>query len=171
MDIDYESAMARRKVVHEEIIGKLEARRKSPVPPKPAASGDPGRPVLMAVATSGGGVINQHFGHAREFLVYEATAAGVRFIGHRKTNLYCRGGDSCGEEGSVLDETIAALAGCEVVLCAKIGYEPWSQLEAAGIQPNSEHAMEPIEDAVAAVWREMLAAGALAGPAATRKYA
>jgi nitrogen fixation protein NifB len=156
MDIDYESAMARRK---------------SPVPPKPAASGDPGRPVLMAVATSGGGVINQHFGHAREFLVYEATAAGVRFIGHRKTNLYCRGGDSCGEEGSVLDETIAALAGCEVVLCAKIGYEPWSQLEAAGIQPNSEHAMEPIEDAVAAVWREMLAAGALAGPAATRKYA
>jgi nitrogen fixation protein NifB len=69
---------------------------------------------------------------------------------------------------SVLDRTIAALAGCEVVLCSKIGYEPWSQLEAAGIQPNGEHAMEAIEEAVAAVWCEMLAAGKLAAPAAAK---
>jgi nitrogen fixation protein NifB len=176
LDIDYTSAMARRKVVHEEIIGKLEAQRREPAQ-KVGAGGtvaeamDRGRPVLMAVATTGGGVINQHFGHAREFLVYEATAEDVRFVGHRKTDLYCGGGDTCGEEESVLDKTIAALAGCEAVLCAKIGYEPWGRLEAAGIQPNGEHAMEPIEDAVAAVWREMLAAGKLAAPAAAKKRA
>jgi nitrogen fixation protein NifB len=125
----------------------------------------------MAVATTGGGVINQHFGHAREFLVYEATAEDVRFIGHRKTNLYCSGGNTCGEEESVLDKTIAALAGCEAVLCAKIGFEPWGALEAAGISPNGEHAMEPIEDAVATVWREMLAAGKLAAPTDLKKCA
>jgi nitrogen fixation protein NifB len=68
----------------------------------------------------------------------------------------------------VLDKTIAALAGCEVVLCSKIGYEPWGALEAAGIAPNGEHAMEAIEDACAAVWREMLAAGQLAKPAAAK---
>jgi len=39
--------------------------------------------------------------------------------------------------------------------------DPWRDLEAAGIQPNGEHAMEPVEDAVMAVWREMLAAGKL----------
>jgi nitrogen fixation protein NifB len=52
------------------------------------------------------------------------------------------------------------------VLCARIGFEPWDQLEAAGIRPNGEHAMEPIDDAVMAVWREMLAAGKLAAPSA-----
>jgi nitrogen fixation protein NifB len=53
------------------------------------------------------------------------------------------------------------LKGCEVVLSAKIGFEPWGPLEAAGILPNGEHAMEPIEDAVAAVYEEMRAAGKL----------
>jgi len=53
------------------------------------------------------------------------------------------------------------LKGCEVVLSAKIGFEPWAPLEAAGIQPNGEHAMEPIEEAIAAVYAEMIAAGKL----------
>ena len=39
--------------------------------------------------------------------------------------------------------------------------EPWGLLEEAGIQPNGEHAMEPIEQAVAAVYREMAEAGLL----------
>jgi len=119
------------------------------------------RPVLMAVATKGGGVINEHFGHASEFLVYEASASGVRFIGHRKTVPYCEGGDTCGDGESALDRTLRELAGCEAVLCAKVGYEPWGPLEAAGIMPNGEHAMEPIEEAVAAVYEEMRAAGKL----------
>jgi nitrogen fixation protein NifB len=58
------------------------------------------------------------------------------------------------------------------VLCSKVGYEPWGPLEAAGIQPNGEHAMEPIEEAVAAVYEEMRAAGKLDAAAdATRKVA
>jgi len=60
-----------------------------------------------------------------------------------------------------LDKTLKVLAGCEAVLCSKIGYEPWVPLEAAGIQPNGEHAMEAIEDAVLAVYQEMRAAGKL----------
>ncbi|MDD4906523.1 MAG: NifB/NifX family molybdenum-iron cluster-binding protein, partial [Methylobacter tundripaludum] len=60
-----------------------------------------------------------------------------------------------------LQLTIRALAGCEAVLCSKVGYEPWEQLEAAGIAPNGEHAMEPIEEAVLAVYKEMAAAGKL----------
>ena len=45
------------------------------------------------------------------------------------------------------------------MLCSKIGFEPWEMLEQAGIQPNGEHAMEPIEDAVAAVYAEMVENG------------
>ncbi|MBK1716653.1 nitrogenase cofactor biosynthesis protein NifB [Thiocystis violacea] len=169
MDIDYAAAMTRRAEVHATIEANRAAQRqhsgetfvslaslKRGLPRKPEP-----RPVLMAVATTGGGVINQHFGHAREFLVYEASSQDVRFIGARKVDLYCSGGDSCGEAETKLQKTIRALAGCEVVLCAKIGYEPWGQLEAAGIAPNGEHAMEPIEEAIAAVYRELEESGRL----------
>jgi nitrogen fixation protein NifB len=168
INIDYVSAMTRRKEVHDGILqgleAKREARRLSQLAPVACAT----RPVLMAVASTGQNLINQHFGHAREFLVYEASAQGARFVGHRKTELYCVGNEACGDEsegrrfaGTKLARTLAALSGCEVVLCARIGFEPWNQLEAAGIQPNGEHAMEVIEDAVMAVYREMAAAGKL----------
>ncbi len=171
MDIDYEAAMVKRAEVHAQIAKELEEKEKAKavvaqvkaqlVAIEGAKPREETRPVLMAVATKGGGVINEHFGHASEFLVYEASASGVRFIGHRKTVPYCEGGDTCGDGESALDRTLRELAGCEAVLCSKVGYEPWGPLEAAGIMPNGEHAMEPIEEAVAAVYEEMRAAGKL----------
>ena len=100
--------------------------------------------------------------------MYEVSPGGARFVGHRKASLYCAGGDRCGDEGEsgqsaedILSRTIAALQGCEAVLCARIGFAPWGRLEAAGIQPNGEHAMAPIETAVMAVYEEMRRAGKL----------
>ncbi len=162
MDIDYQQAMVKRAAYQAEIEKKLEQQTKTKgnfVTLESLAVRKQPRPVLMAVATTGGGVINQHFGHAREFLIYEASPTDVRFIGHRKVELYCAGGDTCGDGESVLARIIRTLDGCEAVLCSKIGYEPWEQLEASGIQPNGEHAMEPIEDAVAAVYAEMVEKG------------
>jgi nitrogen fixation protein NifB len=167
MDINYPEAMKMRAEVHAAINAKLENKRlmrESGVRVINIQSNKKTakqRPVLMAVATKGGGIINEHFGHAGEFLIYEASSEGVRFIGHRKTTPYCEGDVSCGDGESVLDKTLKVLAGCEAVLCSKVGYEPWGPLEAAGIQPNGEHAMEPIEDAIVAVYEEMRAAGKL----------
>lgn len=168
MDVDYAAAMEKRARIHAAIAEELEekhqkkARLAMSVPPPDSSEVDKHyRPVLMAVATSGGGVINQHFGHAKEFLVYEASPAGVRFVGHRKVDQYCIGDDSCGEKESALGGSIRALKGCEVVLCSKIGFEPWTTLEEAGIQPNGEHAMEAIEDAVLATYKEMISSGQL----------
>jgi nitrogen fixation protein NifB len=170
MEIDYAKAMEERRQVHAAIEANREAQRKKSGESFVSLSAlkvrkKETRPVLMAVATTGGGLINQHFGHAREFLICEATDKDVRFVGHRKVDLYCSGGDTCGDADTTLEKTIRALAGCEAVLCSKIGYEPWGLLEAAGIAPNGEHAMEPIEDAVAAVYREMAAEGRLERPA------
>jgi nitrogen fixation protein NifB len=165
MHIDYEAAMVKRAEYQQAALATLEAQRNNTgetfvslasLTSKPKKES---RPVLMAVATAGGGVINQHFGHAREFLIYEASSTDVRFIGHRKVDLYCAGGDTCGDGESVLQQIIRTLDGCEAVLCSKIGFEPWGQLEEAGIIPNGEHAMEPIEEAVAAVYAEMVANG------------
>lgn len=163
MEIDYQAAMEKRKVIHQAIQAEMDSKRlekaqKAAVKPAVAAGT---RPVLMAVATSGQGVINVHFGHAKEFLIYEASPEGVRFISHRKADQYCGGDVSCGETESTLQTTIRSLAGCEAVLCSKVGYEPWEMLEAAGIMPNGEHAMENIEEAVMAVYLEMAKAGKL----------
>jgi nitrogen fixation protein NifB len=111
-------------------------------------------------------VINEHFGHAHEFLVYEVGATEQRFLGHRKCTAYCMGDESCGDGETVLGGIIRSLEGVEVLLASKIGFEPWADLEKAGIQPNGEHAMEPIEEALRAVYDEMAAAGKLAVPAA-----
>jgi nitrogen fixation protein NifB len=176
-------AMAKRKALREQVAAELEAKKQKAHAPQPAGvavvtihrrktaaagQGAEGRPVLMAVAAKHG-LVAEHFGHAREFLIYEATAAGAKMVGHRKTDLYCEGGDTCGDGESVLAKTIKALEGCEAVLCSKIGFEPWGELETAGIRPNGELAMEPVEEAVMAVWHEMLAAGLLNAPAVDTK--
>ncbi len=164
MEIDYAAAMEKRAEVH----AQIEAHRAEQAAEAAAEDANPLgdlpadlRPVLMAVATQGQGIVNQHFGHAKEFLVYEASPAGVRFIGHRKAEQYCSGDDTCGEGESTLDITIRSLEGCEAVICSKVGYSPWEKLEAAGIIPNGEYAMEPIEDAVVGVYRGMYESGAL----------
>lgn len=171
LEVDYPQAMERRRQVH----AAIEAQRAAAS--QPHGTGEilisptaikrvrrETRSVLMAVATSGGGLINQHFGQAREFLIYEASAQDVRFLGVRKVTAYCSGPDDCGELDWALEDTLRALSGCEAVLCSRIGFEPWGQLEAAGITPNGEHAQEPIEQAVASLYQEWVATGRLAMP-------
>jgi nitrogen fixation protein NifB len=159
MEIDYQAAMEKRKVIHQAIENEMNSKRAAKVDVK--AEKVDTRPALLAVATSGQGVINMHFGHAKEFLIYEASPNGVRFISHRKVDQYCEGDTSCGDGESVLARTIRTLEGCEAVLCSKIGFEPWDTLEKAGITPNGEHAMEAIEEAVMLVYNEMAVAGKL----------
>jgi len=102
--------------------------------------------VLVAIATKGGGRINQHFGHAKEFQVYEATPKGIQFIGHRKVESYCEGGFG---EDATLDGVIQALEGVDVVLCSKIGDCPKDSLKAAGIRATDDFAHEWIEAGIA----------------------
>ena len=163
---DYEAVRERRDQVQAAIRERMAARKRqggtvTSIPSAASATPPSVRPVLMAVATKGGGLVNQHFGYAREFLIYKATPDGVRFEGHRRADLYCTGPEACNDRAQVLASTVRALEDCEVLLCARIGIEPWSVLEAAGIMPNGEHAMVPIEDAVMAVYREMMATGRL----------
>jgi nitrogen fixation protein NifB len=98
----------------------------------------------VAVATRGDGLVNQHFGHAREFLVYEVGREGARLVATRAVERFCRGGE--GEEGS-LAAALRALADCQAVLVAKVGRCPRGQLAAAGIEPVVAEAHRPIEAA------------------------
>ena len=106
--------------------------------------------LLVAVATKGGGRINEHFGHAKEFQVYEAGPKGITFVGHRKVETqYCEGGWG---EDATLDSVIRALEGVEVVLCAKIGDCPKGMLTAAGIRATDAYGFDYIETAIGALY-------------------
>ena len=87
--------------------------------------------ILVAVATKGGGIVNQHFGHAKEFMIYEVDATSARFVGHRKIDHYCQGG--YGEEAT-LDGILSTISDCKAVLASKVGPCPQKELEKAGIQ-------------------------------------
>ncbi|WP_095590423.1 nitrogenase cofactor biosynthesis protein NifB [Actibacterium ureilyticum] len=106
--------------------------------------------MLIAVATKGGGRINQHFGHATEFQIFEVDAQGVRFVTHRRCDNYCVGG--YGEEDK-LELVIKTLEGIDTILCAKIGDCPREDLAAAGIEAIQDYAYDYIETAVSAVYR------------------
>ncbi|WP_013323677.1 nitrogenase cofactor biosynthesis protein NifB [Gloeothece verrucosa] len=88
--------------------------------------------ILVAVATKGGGLVNQHFGHAKEFQVYEVDGTEVKYVGHRKIDHYCQSG--YGEEAT-LEYIIKAIADCKGVLVSKIGSCPKEELRSAGIEP------------------------------------
>jgi nitrogen fixation protein NifB len=119
-------------------------------------------PALVAVATKGGGRINQHFGHASELQIYEVNSFGVRFVGLRRTDKYCVGGSG---EDDVLSSTITALDGVSVVLCAKIGEQPRKRLAAAGIAATDQYAFEYIEASAITWYAAQAQAGATAASA------
>ena len=164
MEIDYGAAMERRAEYQREVSERMEDQAAVAVISldqlKRTAPAVATRPALIAVATKGQGVVNEHFGYAKEFLVYEVGPEGVRFIGPRQATNYCTGSDECGAE-SRLDRIIASLEGCEALLCSRVGLEPWTGLEAAGIQPMVEFAMEEIDVAVAKAYRELASSGKL----------
>jgi nitrogen fixation protein NifB len=117
--------------------------------------------VLLAVATEGHGKVNQHFGHATEFQIYEVGGGQALFVGHRRVDLYCQGG--YGEEEQ-LPSIVHAINDCHAVLVAKIGACPRDELSAAGIEPVDRYAHEYIE-AAALAWladyRTRVASGAV----------
>ncbi|HKB60554.1 MAG TPA: nitrogenase cofactor biosynthesis protein NifB [Gallionellaceae bacterium] len=157
MDVVYD--LGKRRAYQE----KVEAQRQAQVDAKRAALADQqeddGMKALVAVATKGQGKVNEHFGHASEFQIFEVSAANATFIGHRRVDHYCQGGWG---EDDVLPSVITAINDCHAVLVAKIGACPRDELKEAGIEPVDQFAHEFIEMA-ALSWfkdyRERIAKG------------
>ncbi|MCU0533098.1 MAG: nitrogenase cofactor biosynthesis protein NifB [Hydrococcus sp. Prado102] len=130
MEMAPEYDLDTRKEVHDGISKFKDAIKAAKVKLKPGQKVANSPKVLVAVATKGGGIVNQHFGHAREFMIYEVDANEAKFVGHRKVENYCHGG--YGEEDS-LDYIIKTIADCKAVLTSKIGECPKAELQKAGI--------------------------------------
>ena len=100
--------------------------------------------VLVAVATKGGGRVNEHFGHVTEFQIFELSATAALFVGHRRVDLYCQGGHGDEEQ---MPSVVKAINDCHAVLVAKIGACPRDELSRAGIEPVEQYSGEFIEKA------------------------
>ena len=109
--------------------------------------------ILIAVATKGGGRVNEHFGHAKEFQIYELSRDGAKFVGHRRVDLYCQGG--FGDEDK-LETVIRAIADCTAVFVAKVGACPKEELRKAGIDPVEQYAHEFVEQSAIAYFKDHL---------------
>ncbi len=131
MEMDAEYDLEKRTLVHEGIEKfkeELEAAKQKAFAGKKFANTPK---ILVAVATKGGGLVNQHFGHAKEFQIYEVDGNEVRFVSHRKIDQYCQGG--YGEEAT-FEHIMKAIADCKAVLVSKIGNCPQEKLQEVGIQ-------------------------------------
>ena len=149
--VDHEARAAYRAVIDRERSFRGDAKR-SAADLLSAVRTDAAR--LVAVCTKGGGRVNQHFGKAREFQIYEVDRTGVRLVGHRRAANYCQGGYG---EDDTLAAIIELLDGVSSVLCSRIGESPRERLAAAGIRAVDAHAHAYIESAVAEVFLEEVA--------------
>jgi nitrogen fixation protein NifB len=144
MDVVYD--LDKRRAYQE----KVEVERQAQQAAKQAAlqaqqtAPAPDMEVLVAVATEGHGKVNQHFGHATEFQIYQVGHGQATFVGHRRVDLYCQGGWG---EDEQLPSIVGAINDCHAVLVAKIGACPRDELKAAGIEPVDAYAHEFIESA------------------------
>lgn len=84
----------------------------------------------IAVASSNGRAIDQHFGHAEAFWVYDVNGFEATFVEQRAVRLFCQGPATCSDyasEGGKLD-ALRALEDCAAVACLMAGPEPRVQL-------------------------------------------
>ncbi|MDR2051873.1 MAG: nitrogenase cofactor biosynthesis protein NifB [Treponema sp.] len=104
--------------------------------------GDSGRetpPLLFAAASKNGIAVDQHFGHASAFYIYQYKNGRVEFIEKRDVSRYCRGRENCGhnaaewhEEG--LNGILETLEDCDGVIAMRIGEVPRRRLAERGIR-------------------------------------
>lgn len=87
----------------------------------------------VAAASSDGIVVNQHFGRADTFFIYEVEGTGnYRFLETRIVTPVCNGGNHSEEK---LCSNIRKFKDCKYILVSRIGTGAANAMEQAGIVP------------------------------------
>jgi nitrogen fixation protein NifB len=129
--IPVETGAAARAQWRNEIGLMMEEQRK-----KAAAKASLPGTYRVALCTKEMGRVNQHFGHAEEFHIYEVTDGTPKFVNVRRVGArYCDGAATCGDGEELLPKIIATVADCDAVVSLQVGYGPHKALEAAGVLP------------------------------------
>lgn len=87
----------------------------------------------IAVTSKYGKLIDLHFGHASEFLIYEGYGDTFQLVERRNTDKYCMGMADCDEEVARKDTVADTIADCDAVLTMRIGNSAKKKLLEKGI--------------------------------------
>lgn len=91
--------------------------------------------MLIAVASKSGTEVDQHFGHAERFLIYDYGSGNPQPLKEVAVEKYCSYDPDHPFRHAQFDGIIAALNGCKVVVTAMIGGLPKQELKKVGITP------------------------------------
>ena len=89
--------------------------------------------MLIAVASRDGKEIDQHFGHAERFLIYDVDGTNAKLVDEKKVERYCSTEPDHPLRGEALQKIVDALAGCRALACARIGEAPRMEMERLGM--------------------------------------
>jgi predicted Fe-Mo cluster-binding NifX family protein len=87
--------------------------------------------IRAAVASTDRVVINEHFGRADRFHIYELSENGFKFIETRFTDKCCQGGE---HTDSAFDRTAEVLSDCKAIFTARIGSGAAAYMESKGFE-------------------------------------
>ena len=90
--------------------------------------------MLVAVASSDGIVINQHFGHTNRFYIFEfdPDTKSLKYLGLRRCNPFCHGGE---HEDRDLEDAVEEISDCSEVFALRIGSGAGEALYGRNIKP------------------------------------
>lgn len=88
----------------------------------------------FAVATKSGMLVDQHFGHATEFYIYECKNEVAIFRERRVVKQYCDGEELCEDSEDKIVNLINMIQDCDGVITMRIGEAPKQRLKENKIQ-------------------------------------
>lgn len=85
----------------------------------------------VAVCSSDGRMVDEHFGSTSQFLILEIEESSVHFAEWRMTEPSCQGGS---HDGSASARNIALIEDCQLLVAVRAGPPVLAKLAAKGIQ-------------------------------------
>ena len=111
-------------------------------------------PIRFAVASKSGMLIDEHFGHAKTFYIYDYKDGKSNYIENRDVDKYCAGLDTCDEEQDKIEKILKTIQDCQGVLTVRIGNSPEKKLMDKGIRVFKTY--DRIEKAVQEAAQQLL---------------
>jgi len=96
--------------------------------------------IRIAVASRDGKFVNEHFGRAERFLIFDLKG---KFLEERVSERVCQNGE---HDESSFEKTAKLLSDCKAIVVSKIGYGASSYMESRGFELFE--AGMPIDDAL-----------------------
>lgn len=87
----------------------------------------------VAVTSKTETLVDQHFGHAERFLIFDTDGKNSTLVERRLAPKYCSGNDYCESESDFKQETINRLADCNAVVTMRIGKVARERLMVRGL--------------------------------------